>query len=271
MLSRMKLGGVGTRRTLRTCLQAIVHPVLSRTCTGRALTTKDGTATDTSHLINYITSYVFPNSDYSIVNHMVLGVSFGGHAGWHCIMHDPRITTAVVIIGCPDYIRLMFDRARLSKLGTWINSNPPGSSFLGSTDFPKGLVEAVEKYDPAGLLFGENRSRDDDVYDRDPTALEQKRLLPLMKRCLQGKRILNMAGGADKLVPYKCGEPFLRWLKNATASNGWFNEGGVVLEDIVFDGVGHDMSPAMVTEAHRFIIESLEKTPTESGGGGSKM
>ncbi|CAF9932269.1 MAG: hypothetical protein ALECFALPRED_005253 [Alectoria fallacina] len=230
-----------------------------------------GTATDTSHLMNYITSYVFPTSEHFIVKHLVLGVNLGGHAGWHCIMHDSRITTAVVIIGCPDYVRLMSDRARLSKLATWTKSNPPGSSFLGSTDFPKGLVEAVEKYDPAGLLLGEVAFRNDDVYDRFPTVLEQKRLLPLMKESLQGKRILNMAGGADKLVPYKCGEPFFRWLKKATASDGWFNKGGLVFEDIVFDGVSHEMSPEMVKEAHRFVMEALEQTATESAGRGSKI
>lgn len=221
--------------------------------------------------MNYVTSYVFPRSEHLIANHLVLGVSLGGHAGWHCIMHDPRITTAVVIIGCPDYVRLMSDRARLSKLATWRNSDPPGTSFLGSTDFPEGLLEAVGRYDPAGLLLGRIASHDDSVYNRDPTPSERKRLLPLMRSSLQGKRILNMAGGADKLVPYKCGEPFLRWLKNATASNGWFNEGGILIEDIVFDGVGHEMSPDMVKEAHRFVIEALEQTPTESMGRTSKI
>ena len=237
----------------------------------RELILLDGTAMDTSHLINYITSYVFPASEHLIVNHLVLGISLGGHAAWHCIMHDPRITTAIVIIGCPDYVRLMSDRARLSKLATWTNTDPPGSSFLGSTDFPKGLVEAVMRYDPAGLLLGELTSRTDGTYDRDPTASEQEKLLPLMKMSLQGKRILNIAGGADKLVPYKCAEPLLRWLRNAIESDGWFNEGRVVLEDIVFDGVGHHVSPGMVGEAHRFVIEALEQMPTESAGRASKM
>lgn len=205
------------------------------------------------------------------MNNLVLGVSLGAHAAWVCLLQDPRISTAIVIIGCPDYVRLMSDRARLSKLGTWTHSNPPGSSFLGSTDFPTDLVEAVEKYDPAGLFLGEVVSRDDDVYERIPTASEQKRLLPLMRRCLQGKRILNLAGGADPLVPYRCGKPFLRWLKTATASDGWFSEGGVVFEDIIFDGVKHELSPEMVKEAHRFVIEALEQTPTETAGRASKM
>ena len=221
--------------------------------------------------MNYITSYVFPTSEHPIVDHLVLGVSLGGHAAWHCITHDPRITTAIVIIGCPDYIRLMSDRAMLSKLATWTNSNPLESSFLGSTDFPTGLVEAAKKYDPAGLFLGEVMSRDTNFYDVDPTASEQRRLLPLMRRSFQGKRILNMAGSADKLVPYKCGEPFLRWLKNATAAKGWFNEGGVVFEDIIFDGVSHDMSPEMVREAHRFVIEALEQAPAETAERASKI
>ena len=221
--------------------------------------------------MNYISSYFFPTSEHSIVDHLVLGVSLGGHAAWHCIIHDPRITTAIVVIGCPDYVRLMSDRARLSKLTTWTNSIPPGSSFLGSTDFPTGLVEAVGKYDPAGLFLSNMSSLDDDFKDQRPTASEQRLLLPLMKRSLQAKRILNLAGSADKLVPYKCAAPFLRWLKNATARNGWFNEGGVVLEDIIFDGVGHDMSPEMVREAHRFLVSALEQTTTETSGRASKI
>ena len=205
------------------------------------------------------------------MDHLVLGVSLGGHAGWQCIIWDPRITTAIIVIGCPDYVRLMSDRARLSKLPAWTSSHPPGSSFLGSTEFPQGLVEAVKKYDPAGIFLGEIMARDDDVYDRNPTVSEQKMLLPLMKRCFQGKRILNLAGGADKLVPYKCGEPFLQWLKRATSSNGWFCDGGLILEDIVFDGVGHEMSPEMVPEAHRFVVEALKQTIIEREERASKI
>lgn len=187
-------------------------------------------------------------------------------------MHDARISTAIVIIGCPDYIRLMSDRARLSKLDTWTKSSPPGSEFLGSKDFPKGLIDAVERYDPAGLLLGEvTSSRRDDVYKRNPTELEMKRLMPLMKSSLQGKRILNMAGGDDKLVPYSCSEPFITWLKNATASGGWFADGNAVLENIVFDGVGHEMSPGMVNEVHRFVLEKLDQSSLEPSGRYSKI
>ena len=231
----------------------------------------DGTAMDTSQLLTYAPSYIFPMNSHTITQNMVLGISLGGHAAWQCLFHDPRITTAIIIIGCPDYVRLMSDRARLSKLDSWTKSFPKGSEFFGSKDFPNGLIEAVEKYDPAGLLLGDVASRNDDLYSREPSVMERRGLVPIMKSTLQGKRVLNMAGGADKLVPYKCAEPFLRWLKNATSPNGWFKEGGVVLEDIVFDGVKHEMSPGMVKEVHRFVCETLDQPATEISKRTSKI
>lgn len=194
---------------------------------------------------------------------MVLGVSLGAHASWSCLIHDPRITTAVIILGCPDYVNVMSDRARLSKLPAWKDSNPPGSTFLGSESFPPPLVKMIKRWDPTGLLVG-------DISDpavagpirtgpiREPTKEEQRFLRPVMKRCLAGKKVLNLAGGADKLVPYGRGEPFLTWLKKAIAPAGWFSDGKVHLEDVIFDGVGHEVVPGMVDRAIRFIVgESL--------------
>ena len=202
---------------------------------------------------------------------MALGISLGGHAVWHCLLQEPRITSGVIVIGCPDYVHVMSDRARLSKLKTWTDSSPPGSQFLGSKDFPRGLVEAVEKYDPAGLLLGKVADRTEKTYSQEPSEEEKKRLIPLMKSTLQGKRILNLAGGADKLVPYKCGEPFLQWLKKGIAKDGWFSDGNIFLEDIVFDGVGHELSSGMVKEVIRFIGETFEKTEAAVNGRPSKI
>jgi pimeloyl-ACP methyl ester carboxylesterase len=221
--------------------------------------------------MDYISSYVFPMSEHTVSTNMVCGISLGGHAAWQCLISNPRITTAIVIIGCPDYITLMSDRARLSKLSTWTNGIPPGSHFLASMDFPTGLVEAVKKYDPAGLFLGESSSHNKDAYSREPSEAEQKRLLPLMKSALQGKRILNLAGGADKLVPYKCGEPFLEWLKKSTAKEGWFGDGDFSIKDIVFEGVGHEMSPGMAKELNMFVAETLEQLSSESTRKTSKM
>ena len=97
------------------------------------------------------------------------------------------------------------------------------------------------------------------------------RLIPIMRSALLGKRILALSGGADKLVPYKCGEPFLGWLKHAIAPGGWFQDGDLVLEDIVVDGVGHDMSPEMLKEALRFIVGPLDRGGTTVMGSPSKL
>ena len=138
-------------------------------------------------------------------------------------------------------------------------------------DFPAGLLEAVEKYDPTRFLLGELSSGNNGFYDRQPSENEKKRLLPLMKSSFQGKRILNLAGGADKLVPYRCGEQILRWLKKSTAKEGWFGDGNVTVEDIVFEGVGHELSLGMAKELNRFVADTLEQLPSEPSGKTSKM
>ena len=160
----------------------------------------------------------------------------------------------------------MSDRARLSKLPTYTSTKPPGKDFLGSKDFPKGLIEAIEKYDPAGLLLGEL----DSAINDEPSEAEKTRLRPIMRDALGGKRILCLSGGADKLVPYKCGEPFYKWLKHALRSDGgWFNDRGTVLEDIVDDKAGHEFSPKMGEEAKRFITKVLADDDVSSSKAGS--
>jgi hypothetical protein len=57
-------------------------------------------------LIDHLGSYIFNGPDGpSIDQHLVLGVSLGGHAAWQVFFNEPRVTAAVVIIGCPDYMR----------------------------------------------------------------------------------------------------------------------------------------------------------------------
>lgn len=223
--------------------------------------------------MNYLSSYIFPTSSHSLTSHLVLGVSLGGHAAWHCLLQEPRITAGVVVIGCPDYTRLMRQRARKSKLETWTSTDPPGRDFLGSKDFPKGLVEAVEKYDPAGLLLGELDTVTGDEYLHEPSDAEKTRLRPIMRDSIGGKRILCLSGGADKLVPYSCSEPFLQWLKHALRKEGgWFNDRSTVLEDIIDEKAGHEYSPKMREEAVRFIVETLaEEGGVRSGSRSSKI
>lgn len=239
-------------------------------------TTFQGTAVDTSQLLDHIASYIFPDrDDPSIVENIVLGISLGGHACWPVLMQDPRFTTAIIVIGCPDYTRIMSDRARLSKRSSFVDSDPPGSTFLGSQDFPQGLVDAVARYDPAGLIFGKlleispgRPSQIEENAHEDLTAKEIEGLRPIMEKTLYGKRILNLSGGADKLVPYKMGQPFLEWLKGVTGPGGAFEDSGLLLEDIVIDGAQHEVPPSMVEHMQRFLIESLEdqRQPSEGKG-----
>jgi pimeloyl-ACP methyl ester carboxylesterase len=231
----------------------------------------EGTARDTSLLIDYLASFVFPNGEHKISENLVLGVSLGGHAAWSCLLHEPRISAGVVIIGCPDYLNLMVDRARLSKLPSWTKGNPPGSEILGSEAFPTSFVDIVKQYDPASLFLsrvdaGSSGPLRADTLP-DPTDEEQQELRPLLTRCLAGKRILNLSGGVDKLVPYHRGEAFLKWFKKAISSNGWFGDGAITFEDIIDQSAGHEVTAKMIDEAVRFISETLASTDSRDRRG----
>lgn len=229
----------------------------------------EGTARDVSLLIDYLPAFVFPKSERRVTENLVLGVSLGGHAAWSCLLHEPRIKAGVVIIGCPDYVSIMADRARLSKLPSWTSTNPPGSQFLGSESFPWSLLDTVRKYDPASLFLSRTNSGAELGPLRtsplpQPTEQEKEALRPLLTQCLAGKRILNLSGGVDKLVPYRNGEAFLAWLKKAIAPDGWFSDGVIVLEDIIDENAAHEVTPKMVDEAVRFIGETLSASSDAS-------
>ncbi|KAI9698890.1 MAG: hypothetical protein M1820_007311 [Bogoriella megaspora] len=215
-----------------------------------------GTGTDTSLLLDYLPAYAFPRGERQLTTNLVLGVSLGAHAAWHCIMNDSRFIAAVIVVGCPDFLALMADRARKSKLESWTSSKPPGSQFFGSPDFPPALLQTVQVYDPASTLISMLDVNDEDRLSR-LSKPERERLRPVMEDRLGGRKILNMAGGDDKLVPYSCGEAFLKFLKGAVAPGGWFSGQGTSIEDIVYDGVGHEFTPAMRERALNFICDIL--------------
>ncbi|PBP15466.1 hypothetical protein BUE80_DR013801 [Diplocarpon rosae] len=210
-----------------------------------------GTAVDTSLLIEHLGSYIFNEPNAPAINqHMVVGISLGGHAAWQVLFNDPRVTAGVVIIGCPDYTRLMTDRARLSKLSTYTATDP--SSFLGSVDFPHALLSSISRSDPAGILFGTSS------IPSHPSEAEQARLRPILDSKVRNKRILVCSGGADKLVPYHCSKPFLDFLKDATGQEeGWYRDGNVSVEDNVYEGVGHAYSEEMARDTVRFVRKAL--------------
>lgn len=149
----------------------------------------------------------------------------------------------------------MTDRARLSKLSTYTSTN--GATFLGSKDFPPSLITATQKSDPKSLLFGPGpiphlAAGDGGSYSH---------LLQKFESTIKGKRILVCSGADDKLVPYKSSEPFLKFLKEATGKGGWWESGGVYLEDNVYEGVGHAFSEGMVRDTVRFVSDTLATTP----------
>ncbi|KAI1133314.1 hypothetical protein F5Y10DRAFT_260193 [Nemania abortiva] len=180
-----------------------------------------GTVADTIHLLDMLEGYLFgagggpgvsPRGESrNIDSNLVLGVSLGGHSAWQLLFAEPRVTAGVIVIGCPDYMNIMQDRARLSKLQTFTVDG--GVSFLGSRDFPKALIGACKKYDPKAILFGTGE------ISTQPSASEQDGLRTILDARIRGKRFQVLSGGADKLVPYNAGRQFLEFFKNATG--GW--------------------------------------------------
>lgn len=230
-----------------------------------------GTSTDTSQLLDHIEAYIFPDASdkRKITRNIVFGISLGAHAGWHVLMQDPRFSAGIITIGCPDYTRLMSDRARLSKRKTWTESQ--GRDFIGSTDFPAGLAEAVRKYDPAGLILGtlaeaRPHSKTQTHHHTDLTQSERDILLPLMSKTLANKRIINLSGGSDKLVPYAQAKPFLDWLKHVSGKGGFFEGSGLYFEDVIVEGAGHEVPPEMVTHMERFLLQTMEGEATMDVG-----
>lgn len=230
----------------------------------------NGTAVDVSLLIDHLGSYIFENFPAGaklpdLERNLVMGVSLGGHAGWQLLFAESRIEGAAVIIGCPDYTAVMTDRARLSKRKTYIQDN--GASFHGSKDFPQALVDAIGVWDPRGILFGTSP-----VLTNPPVPLgpsEAARLMEILDERVKGKNLLVLSGAADKLVPYKFTEPFVKFLEEAIKAGGWWEEGALKLKNVAYEGVGHEVCGGMVEECVRWVndimkVEEGSSSPRES-------
>jgi pimeloyl-ACP methyl ester carboxylesterase len=222
--------------------------------------TYKGTADDVSSLITELPKHLpsgLPEPD----QHISFGVSLGAHAAWQNIIEDRRITAAVSIVGCPDFQRLMAQRASKSKLADWDSSTPKGTKFFGSPSFPDSLVDWVEKTNPAGKLMPIEIQAVlmPPLADPKPESLSPALLVTGYKirlnRTLKGKAVLNMSGGKDKLVPYSASKTFLDYLKAASqdGEKGWWKNNQFTLEDIVFKDAGHEATPEMVATAVAFI------------------
>lgn len=73
--------------------------------------------------------------------------------------------------------------------------------------------------------------------------------------------MLVQSGGVDQLVPYACSKPLLDFLKVIAGKNGWFEDGeSLIIDDRVYDGVGHRFTDEMMNDAVKWISESVARS-----------
>lgn len=150
---------------------------------------------------------------------------------------------------------LMTERHKESPL-------PTPSPFLGSVYFPSDLVTEIQKVDPKARLFGATAAPPPSP---PLPASEQARLRDLLDAKVRGKKVLVCSGGDDKLVPYARSAPLLAVLKDAVRPGGWYEDGGFVLEDRVYEGVGHKFSEDMVRDSVKFLVRIVSEGPRDRG------
>jgi len=114
--------------------------------------------------------------------------------------------------------------------------------------------------DPKGIFFGTSPVPDISV----PADAKAHKIL---HERLRGKKFLLCSGGADKLVPYRCAEPFLTWFKQLTGN--WYPEEGVIVDDRVYEGVGHSFSADMVRDSVKFVLEVMSEAEKTGARGAS--
>lgn len=148
----------------------------------------------------------------------------------------------------------MKDRARLSKLATYDKSTS-GAAFLGSRDFPPGLVAQCAQFDPKGIVFGTS-----DVVEAPATDADQQPLRAILDAHVKGKKFLMCTGGDDKLVPWRCSESFTKFFVHAAET--WYKDSGLTVDNRIYKGVGHACSDDMVRDAVRFISEVVNDGPS---------
>ena len=210
--------------------------------------------------MDHIEAYIFPQGNRKLVDHLVMGVSLGGHAAWLSLFHEPRISAGVVVIGCCDYAALMYNRAKLSHRPSFTQSPKPGAAFIGSIDYPEALHQSVLRIDPASLLFGRYDSRHEQGCQSAHSDPETVRLRTLVQNSLGGKKILNLAGGSDKLVPHALSEPLLRFLSTAAGPRGLAEGANMQVKDLVYPGIGHQVCFNMTLEIESFVCDHLSQS-----------
>jgi len=138
-----------------------------------------GTSRDVSYLIDFLPAYLFPSGERRIAQWLVGGISLGGHASWLTLRTEPRVKLGIPIIGCPDFLTMMGERAVKNGLA----AGPPY--------FPDSLVALVQRDDPASAPYASQGAEN-----------------PFL-----GKKVLVLSGADDKLVPWTASAEFVQELE----------------------------------------------------------
>lgn len=122
-------------------------------------------------------------------------------------------------------------------------------------------MEACKKFDPKAIFFGTAAVPEATASTRADD--DERRIL---RDRLHGKKLLLCSGGDDKLVPYRCSEPFLQWLKQAAGSR--FKEENVSVDDRIYPGIAHSFSADMVTDSVQFVVDTVASADQGISSGG---
>ena len=177
------------------------------------ISTFTGTASDVSHLVDFLPALLFPHDEHTIARWIALGISLGGHAVWTQGRTDPRLTSLCPILGSPSLAKLL--TARAAAL------DPPLE--LVAPVWPRSLADYLARADPD---------------QSDVSSWEVRPSCASVELIAQGRDIFVVCGGDDKLVPHSTGgtDAFVAKLR----------EGGIKTELYVEDGTGHACSPTMI-------------------------
>ena len=119
--------------------------------------------------MDYLESILFPSGETSVSKWICMGASLGGHSTFISAARDSRISHLVPLVGSPNMVELLRNRA--------LKSGPPLD--FGPPLMPDSLLAYMKRTDPAAHL---------EAFD--------------------GKSLLIISGGTDKLVNYTDGVRF---------------------------------------------------------------
>ncbi len=154
------------------------------------------------------------------------------------------------------FSELLRDRARRFGRDSYKANN--GDTFANSVDFPPALVASLSRTDPKALLFSSS------PVPKDLSSISSETKAALISRLtfrVGNKQVLVQSGAVDKLVPYDCSKPFLDFLKHITGPAGWFEgKEGLLIDDRVYEGVGHRFTDGMMDDAVKWIAEVVGRS-----------